>query len=84
VIVLSIVTGEFLPHKHKSLLLVGRAVSFVTFACLSFRQTSIRNNQGTASIYSYFVSTAIIFMLVRGLPPNGLGDWLASPPDRRE
>jgi hypothetical protein len=83
-IVLSIVTGEFLPHKRKSLLLVGLALGFVTFACLSFGQTSIGNNEGTASLYSYFASTAIIFLLVRRLPPNGAGDWLATPADRRE
>jgi uncharacterized membrane protein YphA (DoxX/SURF4 family) len=83
-IVLSILTGEFLPHKRKSLLLVGIALAFVTFACLSFGQTSTGNNEGTASLYSYFASTAIIFLLVRRLPPNGSGDWLASPPDRRE
>jgi hypothetical protein len=77
-VVLSILLGEFRPHKRKSLLLVGLALAFVTYACLSFGQTSTGNNEGTASLYSYFASTAIIFLLVLRLPPNGSGDWLGS------
>ena len=50
----------------------------LTYACLSFGQTSIGNNEGTASLYTYFASTAIIFLLVLRLPPNGPPDWLSA------
>jgi hypothetical protein len=75
--VLSIVRSEFLPHRRKSLPLVALAPALLTFACLSFGQTSTGNNQDTASLYSYFGSTAMIFLLVLKLPPNGPVRWLA-------
>ena len=74
----SLVRGEFLPHRPKALLLVALALALVSFACLSFGQTSTGNNEGTASLYTYFASTAIIFMLVLRLPPNGPADWLSA------
>jgi hypothetical protein len=75
-IVLSVVRGEFLPHRAKSLLVVALALALLNFACLSFGQTSTGNNAGTASLYTYFASTAIILLLVLKLPPNGSPDWL--------
>jgi hypothetical protein len=82
--VLSIVRGEFLPHRTKSGLVVALALALVTFACLSFGQTSTGNNQGTASLYVYFASTVVILLLVLRLPPNGAPDWIgARPPARR-
>jgi hypothetical protein len=69
-ILVSIVRGEFMPHKRKSILLIALALGLVTFACLSFGQTSTGNNEGTASLYTYFASTAIIFLLVARMPPS--------------
>jgi hypothetical protein len=77
-IVASIVRGEFLPHRMKSLLLVALAFALVAFACLSFGQTSTGNTEGTASLYTYFGVTAVIFLLVLKLPPNGPADWLSA------
>jgi hypothetical protein len=66
----SLPRGEFLHSRTKSLLTLALALALVTFACLSFGQTSTGNNQGTASLYLYFASAAIILMLVSGLAPN--------------
>jgi uncharacterized membrane protein YphA (DoxX/SURF4 family) len=76
IMVLSIVRGEFLPRRTKALLLV--ALALFDFACLSFGQTSIGNTEGTASLYVYFASTAVIFLLVLRLPPNGPPAWLGA------
>jgi uncharacterized membrane protein YphA (DoxX/SURF4 family) len=81
--VVSIVRGEFLPHRPKSVLLAALALALVNFACLSFGQTSTGNNQGTASLYTYFASTAVILLLVLKLPPNGAPDRLGGPPPER-
>ena len=78
IMVLSIVRGEFLPHRTKALLLVALALALFDFACLSFGQTSIGNTEGTASLYVYFASTAVIFLLVLRLPPNGPPAWLGA------
>lgn len=77
IIVVSVVTGEFLPHRRKSVLLVALALALFTFACLSFGQTSTGNNEGTASLYTYFGVTAIVMLLVMLLPPNRPRAWLS-------
>jgi hypothetical protein len=68
-IVLSLLRGEFRPHSGKPVLLAGLGVALFTFACLSFGQTTTGNNEGTASLYTYFGSTAVIMLLVQRLSP---------------
>ena len=78
--VISLLRGEFLMGRSKSILFVALALALalVTFACLSFGQTSTGNNDGSASLYSYFGSTAITFILAWMLPPNSPRNWLSS------
>ena len=77
VLLASLIRGEFLPHRRKHLLLCGLALALFTFACLSFGQTTTGNNEGTASLFTYFGVTAIILMLVLMLPPNRGRNWLS-------
>lgn len=77
IVVISLIRGEFLPHRRKSILLVALALALLTFACLSFGQTSTGNNEGTASLFTYFGVTAIIMWLVMLLPPNRSRGWLS-------
>lgn len=77
ILVISLLKGEFLPHRRKEVLLTGLGLALLTFACLSFGQTSTGNNEGTASIYNYFGATAIVIVLVLMLPPNRPRDWLS-------
>jgi hypothetical protein len=77
ILAVSIVVGEFLPHRRKRLLVVGLTLALFTFACLSFGQTATGNNAGTASIYSYVGATAVLIILVLLLPPNRPRDWLS-------
>jgi uncharacterized membrane protein YphA (DoxX/SURF4 family) len=76
-LLVSLVTGEFLPRRRKGVLLVGLSLALFTFACLSFGQTSTGNNEGTASLYTYFGATAIVMLLVLMLPPNRPRAWLS-------
>ncbi|HKG39156.1 MAG TPA: hypothetical protein VKB25_09230 [Conexibacter sp.] len=76
-LLVSLLTGEFLPHRRKGVLLVGLSLALFTFACLSFGQTSTGNNEGTASLYTYFGATAIVMLLVLLLPPNRPRAWLS-------
>jgi lipopolysaccharide export LptBFGC system permease protein LptF len=66
----SLAFGEFLPHRRKALLVIALCLALLVFACLSFGQTTAGNNEGTASLYTYFASTAVILLLVVRLPPN--------------
>lgn len=76
-LLVSLVTGEFLPHRPKRILLVGLTLALFTFACLSFGQTSTGNNEGSASLYTYFGATGIVILLVMLLPPNRPRAWLS-------
>ena len=75
-LLLSLLRVEFLPHRDKSLLQVGLAVALFTFACLAFGQTATKQFSGTASLYTYFGSTAVILILVSMMPPNRSDRWL--------
>jgi hypothetical protein len=48
----------------------------VTFACLAFGQTATNQFSGTAQLYTYFASTAVILILVSLMPPNRSDRWL--------
>ena len=72
----SLVRGEFFPHKDKSILQVGLALSLLVFACLAFGQTATNQFSGTASLYTYFGSTVVILILVSLMPPNRSDRWL--------
>jgi len=67
---------EFLPHRPKLFLQLGRAVALLTFACLAFGQTATNQFSGTASLYTYFGSTVVILILVSLMPPNRQDRWL--------
>ena len=68
-VVVSILAGEFRPTKYKPILLAALALAMLTFACLSFGQTSTGQHESTFSLYTYFASTAVIYLLVVRLPP---------------
>ena len=75
--VASLIRLEILPHRDKSLLQVALGVALLVFACLAFGQTSTNQFEGTASLYTYFGSTAVILILVGQLPPNRSDRWLS-------
>ena len=72
----SLIRLEFLPHRDKSILQVGLALALLTFACLAFGQTATNQFAGTAQLYTYFASTAVILILVSLMPPNRSDRWL--------
>jgi hypothetical protein len=75
-LLVSLLRGEFFPHREKSVMQVALAVAMIAFACLAFGQTATGQNEGTASLYQYFGATAVILILVSLLPPNRSDRWL--------
>jgi len=69
VIVASLVTGEFLPHRSKPILLAGLGVSMLTFALMTFAQNMVANFDSVASLFTYLGVTAVIYALIRLVPP---------------
>ena len=81
-LVASLLRGEFFPHKDKSFLQVGLAVALLTYAFLAFGQTATKQYAGTAQLYTYFASTAVILILVSLMPPNRPDRWLGGADPR--
>jgi hypothetical protein len=75
-LVLSLFSGEFFPHRHKHVMQVALALALITFAFLAFGQTSTGQFSGTASLYQYFGATVVILILISLLPPNRPDRWL--------
>lgn len=83
-LVASLIRLEFLPHRDKSILQVGLALALLTFACLAFGQTATNQFAGTAQLYTYFGSTAVILILVSLMPPNRSDRWLGGRGAQRD
>ena len=65
VVVASFVTGEFLPHRSKPVLLAGLGVSMFTFALMTFAQNMVANHDSVASLFAYMGVTGVMLLLVR-------------------
>jgi hypothetical protein len=63
-LVFSLVKGELGQLREKPVLLAALGLAMLTFACLSFGQTTTGNTEGSASLYTYFGATAVIYLLV--------------------
>lgn len=82
-LVASLIRGEFLPHRGKDILLGVLTGSLFVFALLAFGQNMIANHDSVASLYLYFVATAVLIPLVRMLPPYRADRWLTGGDEER-
>jgi hypothetical protein len=76
VVLLSLVTLEFLPTRRKPFLLTALAFALLDFGVLAFGQTATGQNESVASLYTYFGVTVILLVFVRTLPPYASYRWL--------
>ena len=77
-IVISLLTGEFLPHRRKPILLGALTVAMLVFALMLFGQSLTRQFDGVASLYAYFGATMVIFAFLLLMPPYRPMRWLSS------
>jgi hypothetical protein len=68
-LVVSLVTLEFLPHRRKPFLLIGLGLAVFTFAILAIGQNVTGENSGVAQLYVYAAATGVLMLLVTTLPP---------------
>lgn len=76
VILASVVRGEFLPSRQKSLLQVALSMALVLFSFMAFGQTLTHNFAGVLAQYTYFGVTVVLMGLVSMMPPNRSAHWL--------
>jgi CBS domain containing-hemolysin-like protein len=77
-IVVSLLSGEFLPHRRKPVLFVGLGLAMLTFAVLLFGETLTKQFDSVANLYAYFGATAVLVILLLLMPPYRPTNWLSS------
>lgn len=77
-ILASAVSGEFLLHRRKPLLLTGLGMSMATFSMLAFGDAVAQQHDGVASLFTYFGLTAVLIILTLLMPPYRQRAWLGS------
>ena len=75
--VASAITGEFLPHRRKPILIASLGVSMFTFGLLIFGQEMVGEFDSVAQLFGYFGATVVTLLLVSILPPRR-GLWRLS------
>jgi hypothetical protein len=78
VLLASIVSGEFLPSRQKSLLQVSLVLSLLLFSFLAFGQVTTSNFAGLLGQFTYFGVAILMMGLVAMLPPNRPTRWLTT------
>jgi len=76
-LVVSLVRGEFLPHRRKPILLAGLGVSLLAFGVMALANDMIGNTATVIELFTYFGVTVVVMALVRQLSPYRPMSWLA-------
>ena len=84
VVAASLLTGEFLPTRHKPILLSGLGLAIFAFGLMSFAENMIGEFATVAELFQYLVGTAVLIILVLLMPPYRATHWLSSLTNRGE
>jgi hypothetical protein len=76
-LVLSLLRGEFLPHRRKPILLAGLGVSLLAFGVMSLANDMVANNATVIELFTYFGVTVVVMFLVRQMSPYRPMSWLS-------
>jgi hypothetical protein len=77
VMVVSLVTLEFLPARRKPFMVSGLALSIFTFSVLGIGQNVVGEHEGVAQLFLYAGATGVLLALVLFLPPYRPPNWLS-------
>jgi len=74
---LSLLRGEFLPHRRKPILLAGLSVSMLAYGVMIVANAMTGNNPTVIELFTYLGVTAVVTFVVRQMPPYRPMSWLA-------
>lgn len=75
--VVSLVTLEFMPNRRKPFMLAGLALSIFTFSILAIGENVTGEHEGVEGLYLYAGATGILFFLVMQMPPYKAANWIS-------
>ncbi len=76
-VIVSLITLEFMPNRRKPFLLSGLALSIFTFSILAIGQNVTGEHEGVEGLFLYSGATGVLFFLVLQLPPYKPGNWIS-------
>jgi hypothetical protein len=74
---ISLVAGEFLPHRRKPVLLAGLGLATLTLSTMIIANAMIGNNALVLGQFTYLGVAVILTFVVRQLPPYRPVTWIA-------
>jgi hypothetical protein len=74
---ISLIRGEFLPHRRKPVLLAGLGLATLTLAVMIIANSMIGNNELVLGQFTYLGVAVILTFVVRQLPPYRPVSWIA-------
>lgn len=75
--VVSLITLEFMPNRRKPFLLSGLALSIFTFSILAIGENVTGEHEGVEGLFLYAGATGVLFFLAMQMPPYKAGDWIS-------
>lgn len=78
----SLVTGEFLPHRRKPILMSALGVSVLTFAVMVFAQSVIADHASVASLMTYLGGSLVALIAVALATPERVRQLFGPSGDR--
>lgn len=75
--VVSLVTLEFMPNRRKPFLLSGLALSIFTFSILAIGENVTGEHEGVEGLFLYAGATGVLFFLVMQMPPYKAANWIS-------
>jgi hypothetical protein len=80
-LVISLLSGEFLPQRRKPILLAGLGVSLLAFGVMGLANNMIGNTPTVIELFTYFGVTIVVMFLIRQMSPYRPMSWLAGGAD---
>lgn len=75
--VVSLITTEFMPNRRKPFLLSGLALAIFTFSILAIGENVTGEHEGVEGLFLYAGATGVLFFLVMQMPPYKPANWIS-------
>ncbi len=76
-LVVSLVTLEFMPERRKPFLLSGLGLSILTFSILAIGENVTGEHEGVEGLFLYAGATGVLLFLVLMMPPYRRPNWIS-------
>lgn len=80
--VVSLITLEFMPNRRKPFMLSGLALSIFTFSILAIGENVTGEHEGVEGLFLYAGATGVLFFLVMQMPPYKAANWISGRGER--